>query len=197
MTSGREKSIFQILQPERVDRVFVELGRRVIRQGTSGEDSAFRAQCDAANKALTKPEICLRCGSFFIQKVNYQYRQCKMHYKDIIYFKGMRIHSCCGKKEGTVGCVSCMHTSRQEMFDHMNEDPLGAFVEVSKLMVDRKKMDVSTEIITDYPRYFLSKHREIQIKEEKRYQEELKPEDFVYRINMVAIFPAMVRSILF
>lgn len=192
MSAGRPASIFQVLQPEGVDRVFVELGRRVVRQSTSGEDAALIAECEAANKALDSVETCLRCHSRFVQRVNYEYRACKMHPGESIVVKGLKYYSCCGKGAESVGCVSCMHTARQDIFDYMNAFPYHAFAEVSKNLVDSNRLKVSKEIITDYPRCFISQQREIELTAEKRFQEEIKSEDLVYRINMVAIFSANI-----
>lgn len=192
MAAGRSQSIFQILQPEGVQRVFVELGRRVIRQSTTGENAMLFAACEAANKALDAVETCLRCKSEFKQRVNYEYRACRMHVQRPIVIKGLKHYPCCGKSEGAVGCVSCMHTARQDIYEYMDSFPYQAFAEVGKDLVDSNRLKVSKEIITDYPRFFISQKRELEITGERRFQEEIKSEDLVYRINMVAIFPATV-----
>lgn len=192
----KQDSIFQILQPERVERVFVELGRRVERHSEVGENAAIKAQLDVINKTLKTPEHCLRCKASYLPEVNYCYRACKMHYGEIVIKNYKRVYSCCGQPPNVIGCVSCMHTSRPEMYELMEKNPFGAFVELSKILVDSGEMKISTEIITDYPKAFLSRARELKLREDKFSRDEIRLEDLVYRINMVVIFPAIVSSII-
>jgi hypothetical protein len=192
--SRRTRSLIQIVHPERVERVFTELGKRVIRKATSGETGAFHSEVSKFREALKKQEKCLNCQQIFEIGINYRYRACRLHFEGLVFRNYNRVYSCCGKPTGSPGCVSCMHVSRKEMFELMRENPLTAYIEVSKLLIDSGQIPISKEIIVGYPhiRPILAEKRRLQLLKEQRSGDEIREEDWVYRINMVAISPAPV-----
>jgi len=184
---GEKPSIPEII-PIETERIYTELGRRVNRDVVSADGSALKSKALVFKKVLETSVKCLRCKQSFLPKINFLYRDCKMHYGSLEMNNFKRVYSCCRRTEYSPGCVSAMHVSRQEMFELVSKDPYNSFVEIPKILVDSGEIRVSTEIITDYPKSFVSKKRLEEIKNERNSNDKIRNEDWVYRINMVVIF---------
>jgi hypothetical protein len=191
---GQSTSLIQIVRPERIERVFTEMGKRVTRKGVGSEMSALQSEITKVKKALQEDERCLQCGQIFKPEINFRYRACRMHTGTMCFENFIPVYSCCGRSERSPGCVSCMHVARSEMYQYMKQNPMTAFVEVSKILVDSGHFPISKQILVGYPytRTFVAEKRRKQLEEEKMPGDELREEDWVYRINMLAILPAPV-----
>lgn len=184
---GEKPSISEIV-PVEIERIYTELGRRVNRDVVSTDGTAIKTKAAAFKKVLETPVKCLRCSQTFLPKINFLYRDCKMHFGILETKNYNLVYSCCGQVKNTPGCVSCMHVSRSEMYELVTKDPYNSFVEVPKFLVDSGELRVSKEIITDYPKAFISKKRLEEVRKERNPNDKIRTEDWVYRINMVVIF---------
>lgn len=184
---GERSSISEII-PIETERIYTELGRRVNRDVVSTDGSAIKSKALAFRKVLDTPVKCLRCEQSFLPKINFLYRDCKMHFGSLEIINYKHVYSCCRGPRGSLGCISAMHVSRKEMFELVSRDPHNSFVEIPKILVDSDEIRVSREIITDFPKAFVSKKRLEEIKNERNPNDKIRNEDWVYRINMVVIF---------